>query len=135
MILKSFDAFKKVYYSEHSSEDFTGIVTRERIDQIVAAIQNGEYVSEIFCVNDFDAEGGNDNWFGLKVEWSDIDRSGILTIKYQAGMDWYKFNLGSLHLNHLYELVPDMDESDEEKLRAVAEEEVLDSLMNMKWKS
>lgn len=132
MILKSFDAFKKIFYNEFLPEDFIGVVTKERMDHIISAIRSEEYVNEIFCVNNLKIEKDENSWYGLKVEWSNTDRAGILTVKYKKGIDWYKFNLGSLRLNNLYELVPDMDESDEEKLRAVDEEEGLNSLM--KWK-
>lgn len=133
MILKSFDAFKRVVYSKFSSEDFIGVITKEKMDQIISSIRKGEYVNETFHIQNSDAENNvekdAENWYGLRIEWNHMDRAGILAIKCKEEIDWYKFNLGSLRLNHLYELVPDLDKSDEEKMMAVTEEESLDDLM------
>ncbi len=132
MILKSFDAFIKDVYSKFTSEELIGVVTKERVDRIITNIRSDQPVNEEFLIHYSDEKEGQKDWYGLEVEWSEKERSGILMARDKNGTNWYRFNLGSLHLNRFYELVPDMDKSEEEKLNAMAEEEILDSLM--KWK-
>ncbi len=128
MILKSFEAFMKAVHSKFGLEKLVGVVTKEKIDQIISDIRKSESVNEEFYISDSkEAE----DWYGLKMEWNQEERFGILIAKDKDGTDWYKFNLGSLHLTRLYDLVPDLDKLEEEELKAVAEEEILDNLM--KW--
>ena len=121
MILKSFDAFIKIVRSEFTLEELTGVVTKERIDQIVSDIREEKFVSEKFYLKNVDKEKDGKDCYALKIDWYDEDRSGILIIKYKDEVDWYKFNLGSLHLGRLYDLVPDLERSDEVELKAFEE--------------
>ena len=132
MISKSFDTFIKDVYSKFTLDELMGVVTKRRMDQIILNIRNDISVNEEFFINCSDKEENPKDWYGLKVEWNEKERSGVLIAKDLDGTNWYQFNLGSLHLNRLYELVPDMDELEKNELKAMAEEEILDSLM--KWK-
>lgn len=131
MIFKSFDAFRKNVNSKFTLEELTGVITKEKINQIISDIREDKFVSEEFCLSGSKEGIDASDWCGLKIEWNKEDRSGILVIKDKEETDWYKFNLGSLHLSRLYDLIPDLDKSEEVELKAVAEEEILDNLM--KW--
>ncbi len=131
MILRSFDAFMKAVNSAFTLEELTGVVTKEKIAQIITDIRDGKFVSEEICLNGSDQEADKKDWQGLKIEWSEEERSGLLTIKDKDGVNWYKFNRGSLHLSRLYDLVPDLDKSEEVELKIAEEVENLDNLM--KW--
>lgn len=132
MISKNFDAFIKTVRSEFTPEELTGVITKEKMDRITSDIRQEKFVSEEFCLNGLEQEKDPENWYGLKIEWSEEERSGVLVAKYKGGTNWYKFNLGSLHLSRLYDLVPDLEKSEELELKAMEEEETLNNLM--KWK-
>jgi len=129
----SFDALKKVIEQEYSFEDLKGLITKEKIDKIISSIKKNEFVDERFFLKVFHTKDGREDWHGLKIGWNNEERAGVLIVSYEGRKNWYNFNLGSFNLNRLYELVPDMDKSQEEVLKAEAKEESLEGLM--KWKN